>query len=111
MDSRKMLAADVFYNRTGRKYVYNITSIENVPSIIESGILCFNLAGKIPHNSIAIPTVQDRREQVTIPNGLKLHSYANLYFDYNNPMLYKRKDVADNLCVLAVSASAKVYCF
>lgn len=105
MDSRKMLAADVFYNRTGRKYVYNITSIENVPSIIESGILCFNLAGKIPHNSIAIPTVQDRREQVTIPNGLKLHSYANLYFDYNNPMLYKRKDVADNLCVLAVSAS------
>lgn len=104
MDSRQILAADVFYNRTGRKHVYNITSIENVPSIIENGILCFNLAGKIPHNSIAIPAVQERREQVTIPNGLKLHSYANLYFDYNNPMLYSRKDVADNLCVLAVSS-------
>lgn len=47
--------------------------------------------------------IQARRDVVMIPNGLKLHQYANLYFTYNNPMLYKRKDEAENFCVLALS--------
>lgn len=49
--------------------------------------------------------VQERRNQVVIPNGASLHQYANLYFSYHNPMLYKRQGIADELCVLALSAS------
>lgn len=100
-----MFVSDVFENITGHKYVYNITAIENIPSIIENGILCYNAVRRLPHSSIAINTVQDRRDRVIIPNGLRLHRYANLYFDYNNPMLYKRKDIAEQICVLAVDAS------
>lgn len=100
-----MFVSEIFNEQTGRKYVYNITAIDNIPSIIENGILCYDAVRKLPHSSIAINTVQARRDRVIIPNGLRLHRYANLYFDYNNPMLYKRKDIAEEICVLAVEAS------
>ena len=100
-----MFVSDVFIERTGHKYVYNITAIDNIPSIIENGILCYDAVRKLPHRSIAIDAVQERRDRVTIPNGLRLHRYANLYFDYNNPMLYRRQDIAEKICILAVSAS------
>jgi hypothetical protein len=100
-----MFVSDIFRNRTRHKCVYNITAIDNIPSIIENGILCYDAAKKLLHYSIALNAVQERRERVTIPNGLRLHCYANLYFDYNNPMLYKRKDMAEKICVLAVDTS------
>ena len=100
-----MFVSKVFKDITGHKYVYNITAIENITSIIKNGVLCYNAVRKLPHSSIAIRTVQDRRDRVMIPNGLHLHRYANLYFDYNNPMLYKRKDIAEQICILAVDAS------
>ena len=100
-----MFVSDVFKERTKRKYLYNITAIDNIPSIIENGILCYDAVKKLPHSSIAIGTVQQRRDQVSIPNGLRLHRYANLYFDYNNPMLYMRKDMAEEICILAIDAS------
>lgn len=100
-----MFVSDIFTNRTGHKYVYNITAIANIPSIVENGILCYDAARKLPHGSIAMNDVQARRDRVTIPNGLRLHRYANLYFDYNNPMLYKRKDIAEEICILAFHAS------
>ena len=100
-----MFVSDVFKDITGHKCVYNITAIDNIPSIIENGILCYDAVRKLPHSSIAINTVQARRDEVIIPNGLRLHRYANLYFDYNNPMLYKRQDIAEKICVLAVDAS------
>lgn len=47
--------------------------------------------------------VQDRRDQKRVPQGLRLHQYANLYFHARNPMLFKRLGEAPLLCVLAVS--------
>ena len=85
------------------KYFYNIMPLENIPSVIENGILSYYKAKLHKHTSVALQEVQNRREQVSIPNGGKLHSYANLYFCYNNPMMYKIKDDAENLCVLAIS--------
>ena len=87
----------------GCKSFYNIMPVENIPSVIRNGILSFYETKNIEHSSVAMNEVQLRREMVKIPNGEKLHSYANLYFTYHNPMLYKRKDNAEELCVLAVS--------
>lgn len=78
--------------------------MDNVQSIMEYGILCYNSAEKFHHTSIALSGVQLRRSNVVIPGGLKLHEYANLYFTYHNPMLYRRQDQAENLCVFALSA-------
>lgn len=100
-----MKASERYYELTKRKYVFNIMPIENVPSVLENGIVCFNKMQQIKHTSIALDTVQERRSKVEIPNGKALHQYANLYFSYRNPMLYKRKDQAEDLCILAISAS------
>lgn len=77
--------------------------LENIPSVIENGILSYYKSKSLKHISVALEGVQDRREKVKIPNGGKLHSYANMYFSCRNPMMYKRKDNAENLCVLAIS--------
>jgi hypothetical protein len=75
----------------------------NVPSVIAHGVLSYERAAKLPHHSVALQPVQDRRDQKHVPGGLKLHQYANLYFHARNPMLYKRLAEVDGLCVLRVS--------
>lgn len=77
--------------------------IDNVPSVLEQGILSYEQAAKLAHDSVAMQPVQDKRDQKHVPGGLRLHQYANLYFHARNPMLYKRLDEANKLCVLRVS--------
>ncbi|HJW40515.1 MAG TPA: DUF4433 domain-containing protein [Rhizomicrobium sp.] len=77
--------------------------IINVPSVLQQGILSHERAALLPHHSIALQPVQDRRDQTTIPGGLKLHQYANLYFHARNPMMFKRSGEAANICVLRIS--------
>lgn len=80
-----------------------ITPLENIPSVLNHGILSNERAALLPHRSVALQAVQDRRDLKQVPGGLKLHQYANLYFHARNPMLYKRKEEAADLCVLRVS--------
>ncbi|HXZ89229.1 MAG TPA: DUF4433 domain-containing protein [Candidatus Binataceae bacterium] len=80
-----------------------IMPIANLGSVMAHGILSHERAAKLPHHSVALQPVQDRRDQKQVPGGLKLHQYANLYFHARNPMLFKRKDEAPTLCVLRVS--------
>lgn len=77
--------------------------VENISSVICNGILSYDAVKNISHKSVAMNEVQTRRDKVIIPGtNNRLHSYANLYFANNNPMMYKRKDQAENLCLLAV---------
>lgn len=97
--------ASQYRMKTGRSCVYNIMPIENIPSVLRNGLLSYHQAEKLNHRSIAMQDVQCRRESVRFKNGLSLHDYASMYFDYNNPMLYKRKDQAEEFCILAISSS------
>lgn len=87
------------------KEFHFITSISNISSVLKHGILSRNRVRKlkIKHTDISMSEIQDRRKTKVIPNGRTLHDYANLYFDARNPMLYKRKNEANEICVLAVS--------
>lgn len=82
-----------------------IMPIVNIPSVMSNGLLSYDGASKLQHHSIALQPVQDKRDQKHVPGGLKLHQYANLYFHARNPMLFKRKDDAVDLCVLQVSTA------
>lgn len=97
-----MLALERYYALTKKRYVYNIMPIANIPSVLQHGIVCFEQMQQFQHTSIAMDEVQKRRSKVEIPNGYFLHQYANLYFSFNNPMLYKRQSLADELCILAL---------
>lgn len=80
-----------------------IMPIANLVSVMTHGILSYERAAKLKHRSVAMQPVQDKRDQKQVPGGLKLHQYANLYFHARNPMMFKRKDHASELCVLRVS--------
>ena len=103
-----MSASSDFYRLTHKKFLYNITHIDNIPSIIQNGIMSFDDIKHMSHHSIAMNDVQLRRDSVLIPGGDRLHSYANLYFTFHNPMLYKRQNIAEDLCILAFSCDVLV---
>lgn len=90
-------------NRSCVKELYFITHIDNLKTILELGILCNRRAKKIIYKSIADPVIQKRRENAVIPGGKhKLHDYANLYFNPRNPMMFKRKDIHQELVILRI---------
>jgi hypothetical protein len=84
-----------------------IMPMENIPSVLTHGILSHEQASKLAHASVAMEAIQEKRDKKHVPGGLKLHQYANLYFHARNPMLFKRKDQAPNLCVLRVSTEVR----
>ncbi|MDI6760744.1 MAG: DUF4433 domain-containing protein [Candidatus Brocadiaceae bacterium] len=88
--------------RSEIKELHFIAHIDNLPSIVERGILCHNRVKKIQHTSVADQEIQDRRDKVVVPGGLKLHDYVNLYFNARNPMMYKIKGRHRELCVLQI---------
>ncbi len=85
--------------------VYFIAPICNIASILQHGILSHRRASKHPHESIADDEVQDIRSRKLVPGTTKrLHDYANVYFNPRNPMMFKRREMHENLCVLVVSS-------
>ncbi|MFZ5625125.1 MAG: DUF4433 domain-containing protein [Gemmatimonadota bacterium] len=83
--------------------LHYIAHMSNVASILGQGILSNRRASQVEHTSVAMQAVQDRRANVVVPGGRKLHDYANLYVCARNPMLYKRQHQHLDLCVLQVS--------
>ncbi|MCL4870604.1 MAG: DUF4433 domain-containing protein [Anaerolineae bacterium] len=83
--------------------LHNIMPLENIPSVLRHGLLSHAQASRLPHVDVSMSEIQDRRDRIQVPQGLKLHQYANLYFHARNPMLFKRKEQADTLCILRVS--------
>jgi hypothetical protein len=83
-----------------------IQPIENVGSILNLGILSHERAARVKHASVAMEEIQDRRSRVVIPGaGRKLHSYANLYVNGRNKMMFKllHGPGHEQLCVLRIS--------
>lgn len=82
-----------------------IMPIANIPSIMQHGIVSHDRASKLPHEDVSLTEVQDRRDVKTVPGGLRLHQYANLYFCARNPMMSRRRNQKNDLCVLRISKS------
>jgi hypothetical protein len=83
--------------------LHYITPLVNLPSILELGILSNKRVKSVPHSSVADEAVQDRREDVQVPGGLRLHEYVNLYFNARNAMMYKRQGFHAELGVVSIN--------
>lgn len=84
-----------------------ITAIANLASIAERGILSHRLAEAIPHVDLAMAEIQDRRDGKPVPDMRRarprdIHEYAPLYICARNPMLCRRQDRHEEICVLRV---------
>ena len=93
--------------------LHYVTPLANLASILERGIVCHGDATGLDHVSVASMEVQARRAARRIPGGLRLHQYANLYFNARNAMLYKiihdydasRRVAPEALAVVRISPS------
>lgn len=90
-------------NRASLEELHYITHLDNLPSILQRGILCHDQAARFKPRSVASQDVQDRRARRRVPRGRRLHEYANLYFTARNPMMYVLRDQHADLVVLRIS--------
>lgn len=86
--------------------MYYISHIDNIPSILERGILSHERieAEHIPFTRIYDEQIVSARGQKLAPNGKSLWSFANFYFQPRNPMLYRVwcEKSADNIAVIEI---------
>jgi len=86
--------------------LYYITHIENISSILEHGILSHE---RIENERVKYTPIYDEgiitnRRGRSVPSGKSLWSFANLYFQPRNPMLYRvihEKSISD-IAILGV---------
>ena len=72
--------------------LHYLTSISNLASICERGVVSHDLAAKLPHVDLSNQRIQDMRKGKTVAYAgqrrqRKLHSYANLFLHGRNSML------------------------
>lgn len=80
-----------------------MTYINNLFSILREGLFSHNEAyrRKLIKADISDPDVQDRRATRRI-DGVFLHDYVSLYFSPRNPMLYRRKEIQEDIIILGL---------
>ncbi|TKB53077.1 type II toxin-antitoxin system toxin DNA ADP-ribosyl transferase DarT [Ferrimonas aestuarii] len=92
------------------RYAYHFTSIDNIASIIQNGLLCTSEKARqgIVHINVAEEGIQKRRSEmeVTCNPGGCVHDYVPFYFAKKTPMLLavinKRNVDQDELVYLAI---------
>ncbi|ELY6225869.1 DUF4433 domain-containing protein [Cronobacter turicensis] len=91
--------------------VYHFTSVENLESIIDTGLLSTNqkIARRISHVNVADMGIQGRRALMQVPgtNGRCVHDYVPFYFAKKTPMqlsvLHKKNVDQQFIIYLSVS--------
>jgi len=88
------------------KSLYYITHVDNLPSILQHGILCHQLVQDrgIQNTAIYDAAIVSKRQTKTAPDGKSLWEFANVYFQPRNPMLYRvlHEKVADDVAIVGV---------
>ena len=92
------------------KSLYYITHIENLPSILERGILSHQ---KVEELDVAYKPIYDsgivsKRKDKCTPEKNSLWEYANLYFQPRNPMMYRVIHEKNKRNIAIVGVKSKV---
>lgn len=71
--------------------IYRITHRDNIPGILDRGLICRNEAGAAEFRNIGDLDLIDKRSRhpVPVPPGGMLSDYVPFYFTHASPMLYK----------------------
>lgn len=85
--------------------LYFIAPVANIESLIRLGILSHSLAARVTHRSVALASVQERRELVRVSPARMLHDFTNLYLCARNPAMYYivKNNPIDDVCLLRIS--------
>ena len=97
--------AEMEFNYHNVHALWHITHKDNVKSITERGILNHYMAHDMRDAPVDIsdPDAQRWRDRVEPEYKRRLHEYVPLYINQKNPMLYVRRNIQSDLCLLRVS--------
>jgi len=84
------------------KYIYHMSHIDNLNSILQNGLISYNQALDLKHIDISNRDVNIRRTVIEPIFNKQIHSYVPFYFNPRNAMLYARREIQNNLVVLAI---------
>ena len=77
-------------DRSSKYTLFHMSTIENLQSILSTGILSTDLSEEKKPLRISNDDIVKDRKKITLPSGLPLTHYANFYFRARNAMLWKR---------------------
>lgn len=86
-------------NHYGVEAVYHMTHVDNVASILKHGLLAH--ANGRTQRDISDHAVNSRRARVEPFYGKAIHSYVPFYLNPKNAMLYRRKEIQDQIVIFA----------
>jgi len=88
----RMQVVEAYCELFGISYLYYMTPLENLESILQNGLLCLNLikSSNINHVSMSIKSIQEVRSRRVI-NGKSANDFVPLFFSPKTPMLSKIK--------------------
>ena len=95
------------FSKYGILCLWHMTHKDNIFSILEYGIVNHYCACKINASRVDIsdPDVQRWRENIEPHYHRRIHNYVPLYINPLNPMLYVRKNIQADLCLMEISLS------
>lgn len=100
---------DIFH-KYGVTSFWHITHRDNMSNILKKGIKSHESAHSesLAVLDISEPSVQSRRKKTDPIYARKLHDYVPLYFNPKNPMLYRRRELRNDICILEISIDALI---
>ena len=86
-------------------YLYHMTHIKNISSILSLGLKSHNTARgeNLMQRNIADNEVNDRRDKKEPQFNRNLHDCVPLYFNPKNPMLYRLKGMQNEIAIIAIN--------
>lgn len=94
------------FKKHGVETIWHMTHKNNVRSILEYGISSNKRAASVGNvTDISNQEVQFLRSKKDVFYNRDLHEYTPTYINIKNPMLYVKRDINEDLCLLEISIS------
>ncbi len=95
-----------FLRENGIESFWHMTHKENIFNILNNGLVNNQYAyEKFSPKDISDPSVQRWRENIEPIYNRAIKKYVPLYINIRNPMLYRRKNIQHDLCLIEISLS------
>lgn len=90
-----------FLDNYGVEYLYHMTHIDNLSSIMKYGLYAHG--NGYQSKDISDNEVNDRRSLEEPIYHLPIHSYVPFYFNPKNAMLFRRRNIQDQIVILGIN--------
>ena len=94
---------ETILNQFGITYLYHMTHKNNLENILRNGLLSHTKAhAGLNQVDIADDQVNTRRERKETIYNRSIHDYVPLYFNPKNPMLFRRRNIQNDILIFAI---------